>query len=69
MKAIIQCNESGKADPSLLASHSLTLSDPLVLDSANEEAFLIGDMNEIRHQYRRWVHCLPRVRPFYGKLG
>jgi len=31
-----------------------------------EEAFYVIDLGKVLEQYRQWVQCLPRVKPFYA---
>jgi ornithine decarboxylase len=34
--------------------------------SHKDTGFFIVDLSVIIHQYRKWIECLPRIRPFYA---
>lgn len=52
--------------PSVLLKHTMEVK--LTSGEPEEDAFFIADLGEITRQYRRWMHLLPRIEPFYGKL-
>ena len=40
-----------------------------LLTQKGEEPFFVADMGEVIRQHLKWRKLLPRIEPFYGKLG
>lgn len=39
-----------------------------VYEKASDEALYICNISDIINKHQIWKHCLPRVKPFYGKF-
>lgn len=38
-----------------------------IINSGQEDAFLVCDLSDVVRKYENWIQKLPRVKPYYGK--